>query len=259
MNKSNIEWTGITWNPTTGCSKVSNGCKHCYAERWANMQKKRGIKQYENGFDLTLAPSRMNDPFKWKIPQLVFVNSMSDLLHEKVPDEYLTNIFDIMNQTPQHTYQVLTKRIERLKNLNKKIEWSDNIWLGVSVESNDFVYRIKELKGIAAKIKFISFEPLLSNIDFKDYEGIDWVLVGGESGGKARNIEESWVLSIKKDCEKANVPFFFKQWGKRIFNPNQKDLTLNRDHPFYAKGGCMIKNTIYREYPIIRNGITDKY
>lgn len=213
------------------------------------MQQKRGIKQYENGFELTLSPSRLNDPLKWNSPQLVFVNSMSDLFHEKVPDEYIVSIFGIMNQTPQHTYQVLTKRIERLKHLSKVLKWSDNIWLGVSVENNDFVYRIEKLKGIEAKIKFISFEPLLSNIEFKDYEGIDWVLVGGESGGKARNIEESWVLSIKKDCERAKVPFFFKQWGKRIFNPNQEDPTLNRTHPLYAKGGCMIKNNIYREYP----------
>ncbi len=249
MNRTNIEWTGITWNPTTGCSKVSSGCKHCYAERWAYMQKKRGINQYKSGFELTLSPGRLNDPLKWKTSQLVFVNSMSDLFHEKVPDEYISKVFRVMNETPQHTYQVLTKRVERLKHLSTILKWSNNIWMGVSVENNDFVHRIEELKSVEAKIKFISFEPLLSKIEFNGYEGIDWVLVGGESGGKARTIEEDWVLSIKKDCEKAKIPFFFKQWGKRIFNPNQEDPTLNRTHPFYAKGGCMIKNNIYREYP----------
>lgn len=259
MNRSKIEWTEITWNPTTGCTKVSSGCKNCYAERWANMQQKRGIDQYKNGFKLTLSPQRLSDPFKWKKPQLVFVNSMSDLFHENIPDDYIIQVFEIMNQTPNHTYQVLTKRIERILKLASLLNWTNNIWLGVSVESNEFISRINLLKKSLAKTKFISFEPLLGNIEFETYEGIDWVLVGGESGGKARLIKKEWILSIKNNCQKHNVPFFFKQWGKRIFNPDSLDPTLNRNHLYHAKGGCMIDNKTYLEYPINTYGITHKY
>ena len=251
MNRSNIEWTEVTWNPTTGCTKLSSGCKNCYAEKWANMQHKRGINQYRNGFELTLAPDRLNDPFKWKKSLIVFVNSMSDLFHEKVEDSYICEVFRIMNNTPQHTYQILTKRIERVQNLPSFINWSNNIWLGVSVESSHFINRIEQLKATPAKVKFISFEPLLSDIAYQNYSEIDWVLVGGESGGKARPIAKEWVVSIKSNCEKANVPFFFKQWGKRVFNPDRNDPTINKTHPLYAKGGCMIDNEIYREYPNI--------
>ncbi len=249
MNRSNIEWTEVTWNPTTGCTKVSAGCKNCYAERWAIMQHERGIKQYRNGFNLTIAPERLKDPFKWKKNLIVFVNSMSDLFHEKVEDNYIKEIFMVMNNTPQHTYQILTKRIERVKELSHHLYWSDNIWLGVSVENNDFVERIEELKKTPAKLKFISFEPLLGHINYNDYKDISWVLVGGESGGKARKIEKRWVASIKDNCKQNNVPFFFKQWGKRIFNPDSNDPTISKEHSFFAKGGCMIDNKIYREYP----------
>ncbi|MBL7882391.1 MAG: phage Gp37/Gp68 family protein [Chryseobacterium gambrini] len=252
MNKSNIEWTEITWNPTTGCTKVSSGCRNCYAERWANMQHKRGINQYRNGFELTLATERLNDPLKWKKPQIVFVNSMSDLFHDKVETDYIKKVFSMMNSTPKHTYQILTKRIERVKELSDNISWSDNIWLGVSVESNDFVQRIEILKKTSAKVKFISFEPLLGDIRYDDFRDIDWVLVGGESGGKARRVEKEWIISLRDNCKKNNVAFFFKQWGKRIFNPNTKDPTIDKTHLFYAKGGCMIDNKIYREYPNIK-------
>ncbi|MBG0506509.1 phage Gp37/Gp68 family protein [Elizabethkingia anophelis] len=252
MNRSNIEWTEITWNPTTGCTKVSTGCKNCYAERWANMQHKRGINQYRNGFELTLATERLNDPLKWKKPQIVFVNSMSDLFHDKVETEYIKKVFSVMNSTPQHTYQILTKRIERVKDLSDNIFWSDNIWLGVSVENNEFVERIEILKTTPAKIKFISFEPLLGDIKYDDFTSIDWVLVGGESGGKARKVEKEWIISIRNNCKRHNTAFFFKQWGKRIFNPNQKDPTIDKNHTFHAKGGCMIDNEIYREYPNIK-------
>ncbi|MDV2493983.1 hypothetical protein CMU02_14800 [Elizabethkingia anophelis] len=251
MNKSNIEWTEITWNPTTGCTKVSNGCKNCYAERWANMQHKRGINQYRNGFELTLATERLNDPLKWKKPQIVFVNSMSDLFHNKVENDYIKKVFSVMNNTPQHTYQILTKRIERVKELADNIFWSDNIWLGVSVENTEFVERIEILKKIPAKIKFISFEPLLGDVKYNDFTDIDWVLVGGESGGKARKVEKEWIKSIIDNCKRQNTAFFFKQWGKRVFNPNQKDPTIDKKHPFYAKGGCMVDDKIYREYPNI--------
>lgn len=249
MNKSNIEWTEVTWNPTTGCDKVSPGCKYCYAERWANMQLKRGIHQYRNGFNLTLSPERLDQPFKWKDPKLVFVNSMSDLFHDKVPDEYIFKVFQTMNQTPFHSYQVLTKRIERVLELSSKINWSDNIWLGVSVESNEFIDRIEKLKTTSAQTKFISFEPLLGAIDLEDLSGVNWVLVGGESGGKARRIEKEWILSIENNCMTQNIPFFFKQWGKREFNPNPRDPTLDKSHPDHAKGGCMLNDRLYRNFP----------
>ncbi|WP_419700068.1 DUF5131 family protein [Mucilaginibacter sp. NFX135] len=249
MPKSHIEWTEVTWNPTTGCSKVSSGCRNCYAERWANMQYKRGIAQYRNNFELTLSPSRLTDPLSWKKPQLVFVNSMSDLFHEAVPDSYISAVFVIMNQATQHTFQVLTKRIERVQLLANQLNWSANIWLGVSVENSEFIYRAERLKLIPAKKKFISFEPLIAPIADFNYEKIDWVLVGGESGGSARKIEKDWVLAIQQDCQNAQVPFFFKQWGKRQFNPDINDPSLHKSHPFYAKGGCMINNQIYRAYP----------
>lgn len=251
MNRSNIEWTEVTWNPTTGCTKVSSGCKNCYAERWSNMQQKRGINQYRNGFELTLAAERLKDPLKWRKPRVVFVNSMSDLFHDEVEDDYIEKVFRTMNEAPKHTFQILTKRIERVKHFQASLNWSDNIWLGVSVENNDFVHRIDELKTTPAKVKFISFEPLLCDISYEDYSGVDWVLVGGESGGKARKIEMTWILSIKNNCKREQIPFFFKQWGKREFNPDLFDPTLDKLHPFYSKGGCMINQTIYREYPNI--------
>ena len=249
MNSTKIEWTESTWNPTTGCSKVSIGCKNCYAERWAKMQNKRGIEQYRNAFELTLAPSRLKDPIKWKRPKVIFVNSMSDLFHEKVPDSFIVEVFKTMNFAERHTFQLLTKRVERIESLKSKVKWSDNIWLGVSVESNDFLHRIDQLKQTACKIKFISFEPLLTNIEYSDYFGINWVVVGGESGSNARRIEREWVVSIKNSCEQSKTPFFFKQWGKRQFNPDKDDPTLDKHHPYFAKGGCMIEKTIFQQYP----------
>ena len=249
MNRSHIEWTEVTWNPTTGCTKISSGCKNCYAERWAKMQNKRGISQYRNGFSLTMAPERLNEPKKWKTPSLIFVNSMSDLFHEKVDDSYIGMVFNTMNDLPNHTFQILTKRIERIKSLQSYVKWSDNIWLGVSVEHNDFVGRIDELRNTSARIKFVSFEPLLGEIGNINLDGIDWVLVGGETGGKARKMEKDWVLSIKMKCHSANIPFFFKQWGKRTYNPDVNDPTAVKKHPLYSKGGCMIDNIIYRNYP----------
>jgi len=249
MNRSHIEWTEVTWNPTTGCTKVSSGCKNCYAERWAKMQNKRGISQYGNGFSLTLAPNRLNEPRKLKTPSLIFVNSMSDLFHEGVSDSYISMVFETMNDLPNHTFQVLTKRIERAKYLSPHVRWSENIWLGVSVEHNDFIGRIDELRDTSAKIKFISFEPLLGEIGNVNLEGIDWILVGGETGGRARKMEKEWVLSIQRRCFSEDIPFFFKQWGKRAFNPNANDPTAVKIHPHYSKGGCMVENVIYRDYP----------
>jgi len=249
LNITNIEWTDVTWNPVTGCSKVSTGCKNCYAERWAIMQSKRGIKQYKNGFEVTLSPDRLKDPYKWRKAKLVFVNSMSDLFHENIPEEYIQEVFKVMNDLPRHTFQILTKRIERALEFSSVVNWSKNIWLGVSVENNDFTNRIDILKTTSAFRKFISYEPLLEHIGYNNYQNIHWVLVGGESGGKARKIELEWVISIKNICEIQNVPFFFKQWGKRNFNPDQSDPTTDKGHPLYAKGGCMIDKKAFRNYP----------
>jgi len=260
LNRSNIEWTEATWNPVTGCSKISSGCKYCYAERWALMQEKRGISQYRNGFSLTLAPERLNDPKKWQTPKLIFVNSMSDLFHEEIPEDYIRKVFQVMNDTPRHTYQILTKRIERVKKICSELTWSNNIWLGVSVEKNDNHYRVDILKRIPSQIKFISYEPLLELINQYNYENIDWVLVGGESGGKARKMEEGWALSLKNTCLAQKVPFFFKQWGKKENNPNHDDPTINKSSPMHAKGGCMLNGEFFRNYPKIKqNGTAFKY
>lgn len=248
--KTRIEWSEITWNPVTGCSKISTGCKFCYAERWASMQHKRGISQYKNAFNVTIAENRLKEPYKWTSKKLVFVNSMSDLFHEEIPLTYLKEIFAVMNDLSNHTFQVLTKRIDRAVELTNELSWTSNIWLGVSVENSSLMHRIDTLKTAKAVVKFISFEPLLGPITKYDYSGIHWVLVGGESGGKARPIEKKWVVDIHDECYNQNIPFFFKQWGKRDFNPDHNDPTLNKNHPSYSKGGCMIDNSIHREFPI---------
>lgn len=257
--RSNIEWTEVSWNPTTGCNKVSDGCKYCYAENWANMQKKRGIQQYKEGFSFTLAPNRIFEPLKWKESKTVFVNSMSDIFHEKMPLDYLKKIFKVMNDSPQHIYQILTKRSERLNQLPHFLTWSENIWLGVSVEKKKFICRITDLKASPAKVKFISFELLLEDIGEVSLKGIDWIIVGGDSGAKARPLNEIWVVSLKNICIKQNTPFFFKQWGKREFNPDQNDPTWSKIHPFYSRGGCFLKGKLHRQLPEKRYGITSKY
>lgn len=257
--KSNIEWTEVTWNPTTGCNKISDGCKYCYAENWANMQQKRGIKQYKGGFSFTLASDRIFEPLKWKNSKTVFVNSMSDLFHENMPLDYLKKIFEVMNDSPQHTFQILTKRVEQLNQIAKFLTWTNNIWLGVSVERKIFINRIKILKLSPAKVKFVSFEPLLEDIGKVNLKGIDWVIVGGESGSKARSVNENWILDLKNICIQQHVPFFFKQWGKREFNPDQSDPTLNKKHPLHSKGGCLLKGELYRQLPKKNYGITSKY
>jgi protein gp37 len=246
---STIEWTGTTWNPTTGCDKISSGCKHCYAEVMSKRLKAMGKKKYSNGFDITLHPDSLNLPFSWKKPQVVFVNSMSDLFHEKVPLDYIQKVFAVMNQTPQHTYQILTKRAERLAELSGNLTWSDNIWQGVSVESNTFNSRIDELRKTGAKTKFLSLEPLIGTLPSLDLKGVDWVIVGGESGPGARPVNPMWVYDILQKCEKATVPFFFKQWGKASFNPDQNDPTLNSKNDDYAKGGCQLNGRIYHQMP----------
>lgn len=213
MSRSSIEWTEATWNPVTGCDKVSPGCKHCYAERMAYRLQAMGQKNYANGFELTLQPHMLNKPLEWNKPQVIFVNSMSDLFHRDVPDSYILSVFDVMRQAHWHQFQVLTKRSERLKTIDAKIAWPENVWMGVSVENADYMYRADDLRLTNAKIKFLSIEPLVGRLGKLDLASIDWVIVGGESGPGARPMEYEWVVEIRDQCVAKGVPFFFKQWG----------------------------------------------
>lgn len=213
MATSSIEWTESTWNPLTGCTKISPGCKHCYAERMAGRLQAMGQRNYVNGFELTLHEDAIEIPLRWRKPQKVFVNSMSDLFHEDVPVEFIRRIFDVMASAHWHQFQVLTKRAERLSALSPSIHWSANVWMGVSVETADYAWRIGHLRRTPAHVKFLSLEPLLGPLSDIDLDGIDWVIVGGESGPKARSMRESWVIEIRDRCIAAAVPFFFKQWG----------------------------------------------
>lgn len=214
MKKSKIEWTEETWNPTTGCNKVSAGCKNCYAEVMANRLKAMGAPGYENGFEFTIMPNRLEQPLRKKKSTKYFVNSMSDLFHEEMPIEFLNKIMGVIDLTPQHIYQILTKREDAMFDYFSNREIPENIWLGVSVENKkNGVPRIDKLRNINASIKFLSVEPLLEDIGEINLTGIDWVIVGGESGANARPMKQEWALNIKKQCEKQNVAFFFKQWG----------------------------------------------
>ena len=210
---SAIEWTESTWNPLTGCTKVSPGCKHCYAERMALRLQAMGQPNYANGFELTLHASALELPLKWKKPQTIFVNSMSDLLHKAVPVEFILRTFDVMCRADWHRYQVLTKRSDRLLELSPLLPWKAHIWMGVSVENQGYTFRIDHLRNSGAVVKFLSLEPLLGPLPSLNLEGIDWVIVGGESGPGARLIDPAWVLEIRDQCLDAGVPFFFKQWG----------------------------------------------
>lgn len=211
--KSSIEWTESTWNPITGCNKISPGCKNCYAERLSKRLKAMGQDNYKNGFKLTLQPQMLELPLNWKKPQTIFVNSMSDLFHKNVPLDYIQQVFDVMKRASWHRFQVLTKRADRLAELSSELEWSPNIWMGVSVETQKYVHRIDELRQTGAKVKFLSLEPLLGALKNLNLKEIDWVIVGGESGYGARPIKEDWVLEIREQCQNFDVPFFFKQWG----------------------------------------------
>ena len=211
--QSTIEWTGSTWNPVTGCNKISPGCKHCYAERMAKRLKAMGSPNYADGFKLKTHEHVLELPLSWKKPQNIFVNSMSDLFHKNVPLEFIQKVFDVMNRAHWHTFQVLTKRSERLFQLDKHLKWAPNIWMGVSVENQNYIKRIDHLRCTNAHIKFLSLEPLLGPINTLNLKNIDWVIVGGESGPGARPMLEEWVIDIKEDCKYQNVPFFFKQWG----------------------------------------------
>lgn len=211
--QSGIEWTEVTWNPVTGCSKISHGCKHCYADRLARRLRAAGVRKYRNGFKTTVHDAALEEPLRWKKPRLVFVNSMSDLFHSAVPTGFIASVFEIMNQTPHHTFQVLTKRPHRVRQLGRKLHWSPNIWLGVSIESQRWLPRLDILKESGAQVKFLSLEPLLGPLPKIKLQGVDWVIVGGESGPGARPMEASWVREIRDKCLKSEVPFFFKQWG----------------------------------------------
>lgn len=210
---SSIEWTEATWNPTTGCTKVSPGCAHCYAERMSHRLQAMGQPRYDQGFELKLQDDVIELPLSWKKPRIIFVNSMSDLFHKNVPEEFICRCFQVMKTASQHQYQLLTKRPERVAELADKLEWSDNIWMGTSVENAKYKERIRVLKRIPAKVRFLSIEPLLGAIPRLPLKGIHWVIVGGESGPQSRPMEIDWVRSIRDQCVAKKVPFFFKQWG----------------------------------------------
>ncbi|NLR58153.1 phage Gp37/Gp68 family protein [Chitinophaga polysaccharea] len=215
MANSSIEWTEMTWNPTTGCNKVSAGCKHCYAEIMAKRLKAMGQEKYKDGFKLRIHPESLDIPYTWKKPKIVFVNSMSDLFHKDIPTDFIISVFKVMNENPIHTFQVLTKRAERLLELNDQLTWTENIWMGVSVEDERVVDRIDYLRDTGAAVKFLSCEPLIGPLDKLNLSKINWVIVGGESGPKSRPMKYEWVTSIKVQCEKKKIAFFFKQWGGR--------------------------------------------
>jgi len=211
--KTSIEWTEATWNPVTGCSKASPGCKHCYAERMAGRLRAMGAAAYRAGFELTLQPQKLDLPLRWRAPQTIFVNSMSDLFHEEVPTPYVQAVFDVMRRASWHRFQVLTKRAERLAALEAELVWAPNIWMGVSVESADYAWRIDYLRRTGAHVRFLSLEPLLGPLEDLDLSGVHWVIVGGESGPGARAMHAGWARSVRDQCVRAGVPFFFKQWG----------------------------------------------
>ncbi|MCB0736710.1 MAG: phage Gp37/Gp68 family protein [Bacteroidetes bacterium] len=215
MAQSSIEWTELTWNPTTGCDKISAGCKFCYAEVMSRRLQAMGVEKYEDNFELRIHEKELETPYKWKKPKVVFVNSMSDLFHKDVPVEFIQRVFKVMKDNPQHVFQVLTKRADILNFYDSEnlLDWSHNIWMGVSVEDNRFTRRIDMLRETKARVKFLSCEPLIGPLPKLNLKGIDWVIVGGESGRKPRPMKSEWVEHIKEQCQLNDVPFFFKQWG----------------------------------------------
>jgi protein gp37 len=238
MSTSKIEWTESTWNPVTGCTKISTGCKNCYAERMAFRLNKMGAENYRNGFKVTLHEHMLDRPLLWKKPRMIFVNSMSDLFHEEVPNDFILRVFDVMQKAHWHTFQVLTKRSERLTDINSIIDWPGNVWMGVSIENANSAYRAEHLQTTGASVKFLSMEPLLGSVSELNLNGIDWVIVGGESGPGARPMKEEWVLEIKRKCHASDIPFFFKQWG----GINKK------------KAGRLLQGHLWDEMPETNNG-----
>jgi protein gp37 len=222
--QSTIEWTEMTWNPVTGCTKVSEGCRHCYAERLALRLRAMGNRRYANGFRVALHDDLVDLPRTLRQPRLIFVNSMSDLFHEEVPEDFIGRVFDTMVACPQHTFQVLTKRSSRLSEMARRLPWPANVWIGVSIEDERVVKRIDDLRQVPARVRFLSCEPLLGPLDDLPLEGIGWVIVGGESGPGARPMAQEWVESILKQCRRAKVAFFFKQWGGTRKNTTGREL-----------------------------------
>lgn len=213
MKATKIEWTEATWNPTSGCTKLSAGCKNCYAERMAKRLQAMGVEKYKDGFKLRIHPEVLEEPYTWRNPRTVFVNSMSDLFHEEMPFDFIEKVFKVMNDNPIHTFQVLTKRADILFKYANKLNWTKNIWMGVTVENQDNISRVDFLRQIDANVKFLSIEPLIGRIENLNLDKIDWVIVGGESGPGARHMDENWVMELKEQCVKQSTPFFFKQWG----------------------------------------------
>lgn len=236
---SSIEWTESTWNPVTGCTKISPGCKHCYAERMAKRLQAMGQANYAKGFNLSLHEHALELPLTWKKPQTIFVNSMSDLFHKSVPVDFILRVFEVMRKANWHQYQILTKRADRLKELNSIIPWEPHIWMGVSVENQDYAFRIDHLRRTGAHVKFVSFEPLIGPLDALDLNGVHWAIVGGESGPGARPMREEWVVTIRDCCQAAGVPFFFKQWG----GVNKK------------RNGRLLHGQVWNEMPSSTNGM----
>jgi protein gp37 len=230
---SSIEWTEATWNPTTGCDQVSSGCDNCYALTLSKRLKAMGQSKYQKdgdprtsgpGFGLTTHPDTLAIPRGWSAPRVIFVNSMSDLFHPDVPDDFIRQVFEVIADTPQHTYQVLTKRSQRLARLGRRLDWPSNLWMGVSVESTKYRFRLDHLRAVDAAVRFVSAEPLLGPLDDLDLDGIHWVIAGGESGARARPMHPPWVIGLRDQCSKARVPFFFKQWGGRTPKAGGRDL-----------------------------------
>ncbi len=212
-DRSAIEWTEASWNPATGCTKVSPGCAHCYAETFA--ERFRGVPghPYEQGFDLKLWPDRLDVPLRWRRPRMIFVNSMSDLFHESIPDDFIKAVFTVMGQADWHTFQILTKRQDRLVDLAAELDWHPNVWMGVTIENRRFVHRADRLREVPAAVRFISAEPLLGALEGLDLDGIDWLIAGGESGHRHRPVREEWIVELRDRCHDEGVAFFFKQWG----------------------------------------------
>lgn len=238
MAQSSIEWTEMTWNPTTGCTKISAGCKFCYAESMSLRLKSMRIDKYKDGFNVRTHSEALGIPYTWKSSKVVFVNSMSDLFHEDIPLDFIKKVFNVMNENPQHVFQVLTKRAERLKAVHKELKWTHNIWMGVSVENSKVKSRISFLRSIGAKVKFLSLEPLIGPLANLNLKKIDWVIVGGESGHNPRPMDVDWVLDIQDQCQKSGVAFFFKQWGGKNKKAN----------------GRILNGRVYDEMPeVVRN------
>ncbi|MFA4967776.1 MAG: phage Gp37/Gp68 family protein [Candidatus Margulisiibacteriota bacterium] len=235
---SSIEWTEATWNPITGCTKISSGCLNCYAERMAYRLKAMGQENYKDGFNLSVHEDMFDLPLKWKKPRTIFVNSMSDLFHEKLKESIILELFKVMREASWHDFQILTKRAERLDEINEKIQWPDNVWMGVTIENGDYLHRLESLKKSGARNKFLSLEPLIGPIKNIDLDGIDWVIVGGESGPFSRPIKPEWVSRIRDLCIAQNVPFFFKQWGGK----NKK------------KNGRLLEGKIWDQRPLVAAG-----